>query len=145
MAALRRIIASRQHPTPSPLPLPNARPPAEDSHTSLDGHNPTGSGAQVAASDHQVGSPQVRPALAQSVQQAAGTSSEASLTGHAADSGMATSNGDKSVSVEPSGSACAQAQPCNGATGTEPAASCANQWQVCHCFLLLIVSFRVTG
>ena len=128
MAALRRIIASKQHPSPSPLP--HARPPAVASHTSQDDQHPAWSEEQCTAKDQQGSSPQVRPTLTQSAQQAAGIQSQGSLTGHALDSGVATSNGDKPGCMEPSSDA-AQAEPCGEATGPEPAASCALQWQVC--------------
>ena len=132
MAALRRIIASKQHPSPSPLP--NARPLAEDSQTSLDNHHPAWSEGQVTAKDQQISSPQVGPTLAQSAKQAAGTPSDASLTGHPPDSGVASSSGDKPGCVDPSGSASAQAVPCGEATG--PAANRAHQCQVGHCLFV---------
>ena len=96
MAALRRIIVSKQHPSPDPHahrpdPHPHSYPyphsQAKDSHVSLTDQAP----ADAQAKDEQVSSPQCRLSPTQPAQQPDATSPRVSLTGHAQDPGLARS------------------------------------------------------
>ena len=118
MAALRRIIASKQRSSadpPSPLPLTESYVSLNEQHLA----------SQSTAKDQLVSSPQCRVTPTKSVQQAERTPLAAGLTDHAPDRGVAVV--DTSACMRPSASTSAHAQPCGEAVG---AASPAHEWQV---------------
>ena len=126
MAALRRIIASKQHPSADPpSPLPHTQPLANESNVSLNKQCPAWSDAQVAGKDQQVSSSQCGLTPTKCVQQAEGTPLSDSQTGHPADGGVAA--GDTLLRLQLSGSTSAHAEPSDEATGS---ASHSHHWQV---------------
>lgn len=131
MAALRRIIAFKQHTDP-PSPLPLAYPQPQESYVSLNEQRPAWSEAQSAAQDQPVSSPQCRLTPTQFVQLAEGTPPTASLAEHAPDSGVAV--GDTPSCMQPSDNTSAHAEPSDEAVG---AASGAHEWQVRLCCIAL--------
>lgn len=140
MAALRRIIASKQHSSvvpPSPLPL--ARPQAKQSYTSSTEQHPAWFEAQVTAKDQQVSSPQCRLTLTKPVQQAEGASPKASLTEHAPESNVTSR--DSLSCMQPWVNNSAKAETSGEAVGSARAGSCAHEWQVCRCMLALAMQF----
>ena len=142
MAALRRIIASKQHSSADPpTPLPFAHPQAKESYASSNEQHPARSEAQVTAQDQRVSSPQCRLTPTKPKQQTEGTSPKTSLTGRTPDSGVAGSSEDTSSCVQPSGSISAHAEPSGETVGSARPASRAHGWQVRQSMLALTMQF----
>ena len=126
MAALRRIIASRQHPCADP---PAPHPQAQGPHRPLSPQHPASSGAQVVAEDRQLGGPSMQPAAAQHAQQADAMPQKAR---HAQDHGVAGSIGEpSSLSMQPSDENSTYAEP-GDVQSLASDKNCQDAWQVRH-------------
>lgn len=125
MAALRRIIASRQHPSAHP-PAPHPQPQA--SHGPLSPQHPAWRNAEIVADDQQVSSHNVQLPATDHAQQADNVPQKGSHSG----------GGDlSSGSLQPSDDISPHAVIAGDVQGSAPDASCGLAWQVWPCVIAL--------
>lgn len=135
MAALRRIIASRQHPSADP---PTSHPQAQASHGPLSPQHPAWSDSELLADDQHISSHNVQLSATEHAQQADTVPEKGSQSGDAQDYGVAGSSGDLlSGSLQHSDDRSLHAATADDVQGSTPDASCEYAWQVQHCVIAL--------